>query len=275
VNTTDTWQAFASCHDDPELFFPDGSSHRYDRQINKAKAICQGCPVIRQCATEALTNHIGHGIWGGLDERARRRIHRRHTTRLDNPAFLAGVVEHEIANINHAALQEAYDQRSVKTDKGHTRWIGRSITVTIHREVFTFHQLAFAVGHGRRPDGTVRRACDYDGCVTPTHLTDDQIRRNQPKPKTERTAAEVHAKWAVPTVDGHAVWSGPRQPQLDGRSRSPRRVAFQVLHGYYPAGSITPNCGIQECVKPEHLEDTAMRKARQQANHELPLAAVS
>lgn len=52
---------------DPELFFQDGGNPR------KAKMICKGCSVIRECGEYALRNPEPlDGIWGGLSERERR-----------------------------------------------------------------------------------------------------------------------------------------------------------------------------------------------------------
>ena len=51
---------------DPDLWFPDRSSH-----ATKAKAICAGCPVKEDCLQYANQHMIQPGIWGGLDRRQR------------------------------------------------------------------------------------------------------------------------------------------------------------------------------------------------------------
>jgi WhiB family redox-sensing transcriptional regulator len=41
-----------------------------------AKAICASCGVRPQCLDFSLRMKIVHGVWGGLDERERRRVRR-------------------------------------------------------------------------------------------------------------------------------------------------------------------------------------------------------
>lgn len=56
---------------DAELFYPGrGESTR------PAKSVCRDCPVKAECLEFALVNHEGHGIWGGVSERERRRLRR-------------------------------------------------------------------------------------------------------------------------------------------------------------------------------------------------------
>ena len=68
------WRHDAACRDaDPELFFPES-----DRaQVKTAKLICRGCPVSATCLSWALASGQEAGIWGGLTEDERRRLHRR------------------------------------------------------------------------------------------------------------------------------------------------------------------------------------------------------
>jgi WhiB family redox-sensing transcriptional regulator len=64
---------------DPELWFPDATLGPYGRRIavQKAKAICKGCPVRAACLQMALDADIQYGIWGGLTEHERRRLSQR------------------------------------------------------------------------------------------------------------------------------------------------------------------------------------------------------
>jgi WhiB family redox-sensing transcriptional regulator len=56
-------------HKPPSLFFPsDGVG------VEKAKTVCEECPVATQCLEYAIQNRIDHGVWGGTSERQRRRI---------------------------------------------------------------------------------------------------------------------------------------------------------------------------------------------------------
>ena len=69
------WRADAACRNaDPELFFPDGDV-RFAR-VKTAKLICRGCPVSATCLSWALASGQEAGIWGGLTEEERRRLHR-------------------------------------------------------------------------------------------------------------------------------------------------------------------------------------------------------
>lgn len=45
---------------------------------NVAKRVCSGCPVRLECLVEALDNRIDFGVWGGMTERERRKLLRRH-----------------------------------------------------------------------------------------------------------------------------------------------------------------------------------------------------
>jgi len=64
------------------LFFGPEEEARADRMARerKAKLICAGCPLQRECLDEALRHPVKHGVWGGLnsEERAleRRRLRR-------------------------------------------------------------------------------------------------------------------------------------------------------------------------------------------------------
>ena len=41
--------------------------------MDRAKKICNGCPVIQQCLEYAIVNRENDGVWGGASERERRR----------------------------------------------------------------------------------------------------------------------------------------------------------------------------------------------------------
>jgi WhiB family redox-sensing transcriptional regulator len=78
------WHDDAAClNADPDLFFPIGTTGPGLDQIDKAKRICQACPVRKQCLAWAL-DLAAAGIWGGTtqDERsAMRRAAARHQHR--------------------------------------------------------------------------------------------------------------------------------------------------------------------------------------------------
>jgi WhiB family redox-sensing transcriptional regulator len=69
------WRYHARCADqDPDLFFPVGSSGPALRQTLRAKAVCAQCPVRSECLEWALDTAQPHVVWGGLDEHERERL---------------------------------------------------------------------------------------------------------------------------------------------------------------------------------------------------------
>jgi WhiB family transcriptional regulator, redox-sensing transcriptional regulator len=78
MNQMADWRDCAACRDeDPELFFPIGTTGSALRQIEQAKAVCRRCPVVQQCLAWALTSGQDAGIWGGLTPEERRELRRR------------------------------------------------------------------------------------------------------------------------------------------------------------------------------------------------------
>lgn len=79
------WEEGAACgRFDPELFF--GTTAADER---RAKAICNTCPVRPECLIAALSAPIEFGVWGGLNERERRALRRRHPTTDDWVSIVA------------------------------------------------------------------------------------------------------------------------------------------------------------------------------------------
>ncbi|MET8174377.1 WhiB family transcriptional regulator [Streptomyces clavifer] len=74
----DNWRMHAACrNEDPDLFFPIGSTGPALVQTEDAKAVCATCPVREQCLEWALENGQDSGVWGGLGENERRALKRR------------------------------------------------------------------------------------------------------------------------------------------------------------------------------------------------------
>ncbi|SEB74726.1 transcription factor WhiB [Streptomyces sp. 2131.1] len=74
----DNWRMHAACRDeDPDLFFPIGSTGPALVQAEEAKAVCRRCPVQEECLRWALENNQDSGVWGGLGENERRALKRR------------------------------------------------------------------------------------------------------------------------------------------------------------------------------------------------------
>lgn len=79
IESTGDWRHRAACLDeDPELFFPVGSTTRWDQmQTEQAKSVCTGCDVRERCLQWALESKQDYGVWGGLSEGERRDLKRR------------------------------------------------------------------------------------------------------------------------------------------------------------------------------------------------------
>ena len=72
------WRSAAACLlADPDLFFPISSAGPAERQIARAKTICAGCQVRRECLEFALSQGLAYGIWGGTTPEDRQRDRRR------------------------------------------------------------------------------------------------------------------------------------------------------------------------------------------------------
>jgi WhiB family redox-sensing transcriptional regulator len=72
------WLFRAACRtEEPELFFPVGTSGPALVQTARAKAVCSRCPVMIQCRTWALMTGQAVGVWGGMSEDERRAMRRR------------------------------------------------------------------------------------------------------------------------------------------------------------------------------------------------------
>ena len=72
------WRHHALCRDeDPELFFPIGTSGPALLQVEQAKAVCQRCSVTSDCLQWALDSGQDAGVWGGMSEDERRLMKRR------------------------------------------------------------------------------------------------------------------------------------------------------------------------------------------------------
>lgn len=61
------WISSAKCTtDNHNLFFS-----KYKRDQEKAKSICQSCPVQLECLEFAINNECNYGIYGGLSSQER------------------------------------------------------------------------------------------------------------------------------------------------------------------------------------------------------------
>lgn len=168
LERADRWRELAECATpgyDLEIWQPVGSGPTAQEQTDEAKAVCRRCPVIDACLSWSLEHREDTGIWGGLDEDERRRMHRRKTR---TPAV----------NPRGRSLAEVLAERSTPLTDGHTGWSGTT-PVTIKGACYTPAQLAWHVAYGGPPEGRVTTDCGHVGCITAGHLLDDQGRLNR------------------------------------------------------------------------------------------------
>lgn len=72
------WRHRAACRvEDPELFFPTGTTGSALLQIDEAKAVCRRCPEMEACLAWALDSNLEDGVAGGMSEDERRSLKRR------------------------------------------------------------------------------------------------------------------------------------------------------------------------------------------------------
>lgn len=74
----DDWREQAACRsEDPDLFFPIGTSGPSLLQTQQAKAVCRRCSVREQCLRWALETGECTGVWGGTSDLERRALRQR------------------------------------------------------------------------------------------------------------------------------------------------------------------------------------------------------
>lgn len=77
-----SWRNRSACLDeDPELFFPVGTTGPALEQTERAKSVCRSCSVINECLEWALESNQDAGVWGGLNEDERRALRRQRQRR--------------------------------------------------------------------------------------------------------------------------------------------------------------------------------------------------
>lgn len=169
------WRDFAACRqEEPRLFFPDGSTGPWLLVIEQAKAVCGRCPAVDWCLQWALETGQESGIWGGLSEDERRAMKRRGRARPRSEPEDALVFTKTGTLADQC--RDLYDRYTEIRDGGHLVWTAPRIQVRLHGRDRTFAQISFQAGHGRWPDGPVKRSCDVWRCVAPGCLTDKTIR---------------------------------------------------------------------------------------------------
>lgn len=94
-------------------------------------------------------------------------------------------------------------------------------------------------------------------------------RGRRPAAATLEEAFRAHLE---PTDDGHVRWTGAvnsyGSPKVTANreTQSAYRIAFTLHHGREPVGRVTAGCGLQGCVRGDHIADQPMRQANQRAD---------
>ncbi|MCX4830060.1 WhiB family transcriptional regulator [Streptomyces sp. NBC_00006] len=69
------WLDSAACADeDPDVFFPVGTTGPAMDDVEAAKEVCRSCPVITECLRWAVATEQTSGVWGGTSEGERARL---------------------------------------------------------------------------------------------------------------------------------------------------------------------------------------------------------
>lgn len=93
-----SWMADANCRGlDPRRFFPERNE-----DLSFARQVCRACDVQAECLAYALNNGERNGIWGGMNERDRRRIRRRRAAIATGPVRRSAPVEEHGSEAGYA-----------------------------------------------------------------------------------------------------------------------------------------------------------------------------
>lgn len=164
------WREYAACLGRGNEMFPDNSEHG----IANAKRICTACRVRLACLDDALRAGDNHwGIRGGMKPEERRKLAKNLADRKNSLTELPRPAKPK--EPRPTTLAEAIERRTAPTDDGHVLWCGAATHIQFEGKRYTGSQAAFLVGHGREPEGMVRRTCGTD-CFRSDHLTDAVIR---------------------------------------------------------------------------------------------------
>lgn len=86
---------------------------------------------------------------------------------------------------------------------------------------------------------------------------------HKPGPKPAGSVEESFWDRAVPTGDGHLLWSANNlrlRVSHEGYAESVGRIAFRIRYHRDPVGQVRAGCGRRGCVHPDHVEDQPMRE---------------
>ncbi|MFD5632420.1 MULTISPECIES: WhiB family transcriptional regulator [Streptomycetaceae] len=159
------WVKDAACRTDPDAMYPTNNS----AEIEAAKQICRSCPVIQECAEQALTQREEHGVWGGLSAADRRSVLRTAQRRQLDAAAIADRIDKarrpsRLRPPKPGTLAELVAAHTVPLHGGHLAWAGPG-KVFVNGRSYTHKQACYIVDRGHHPDGKVTSDCGITRCV--------------------------------------------------------------------------------------------------------------
>ncbi len=252
---TPRWQTEGACRTapDPEIFFPVGEGAIASQWTADAKSFCRRCPVAEQCLTWAMETRQDAGIWGGLDERERRRIHRRKARAGDLP---------EPTPRTPASVLAKY---AAPATGGHTIWSSTCTSITVQGSVYTPGQLAWHVAYGTAPDGRLSTSCGLPGCITPDHLLDAVRRRAQHGTEAAYTAHRRRGEQPCDDcVAAHTAANRCAKPKATEKDRPPAGKARCGTPDGYKAHRRWSEAACQPCLDAHRA---AARAAADEPSH--------
>ncbi|MEU0397965.1 WhiB family transcriptional regulator [Streptomyces sp. NPDC006208] len=193
----DRWRDQAECakpYVDPEEMFPKMANALGARE---ARDICRRCPVAVECLVSIMRIEAGSrscrsGVFAGTSTQQRQRLYQ-ELQRTGEP--LRPAVQRLVARVlaRPRTLRSVFEERTLPGPDGHVAWTARRLQVRFQDRSYTAMQMAFILGHGREPQGTIRAACGRIGCVAWRHLADEPMRRGR------TTGAHQHTTKGAPS----------------------------------------------------------------------------
>lgn len=98
--------------------------------------------------------------------------------------------------------------------------------------------------------------------LTPDKVAARTEAARQP-PEKPRTLQSIFDASTTRLHGGHMAWTGQRKISFHGKTLTPKQLCFTLGRGHHPDGPVRSDCGIDECVLPSHLADTAERAPKQ------------
>lgn len=176
---TGKWARQAACRNvHPDVMHPSND----ENEIERAKKVCAGCQVTRECFWDAVTTgDMEHGIRAGLRANERRtvlkEINRRKTAPAEQATEQTTPVEAPAAPRRkpYTDLRSLFDDNTKRLIHGHLAWTGPA-KPSFEGRSYNPKQVAFLIDRGRTPVGRVLTTCSLAGCVLAAHIADDEER---------------------------------------------------------------------------------------------------